>query len=161
MATANDVMTRDVTTIGTDATVDEFIKIIEETSFSGLPVVEDGRAVGLISQNDVLRALAFACTHEVLPPTFQKGKRKASSLLLEVAEAHRRSVEVAALLKTPVKVLMTPDVVTCNTETPLKTVCELMVDARIHRVVVGNADGRVTGLISATDLVRYLGEHST
>ena len=57
-ATAADMMTPNPTTIGPDATAREAARIISESGHNRLPVVEDGRLVGVVSRADVLAALA-------------------------------------------------------------------------------------------------------
>jgi CBS domain-containing protein len=40
-----------------DATISEVAKIMMETGFNGLPVVEDEKIVGIITQTDILRLI--------------------------------------------------------------------------------------------------------
>jgi len=53
-----DMMTPDPITIGPDAGAREAARIISESGHNRLPVVEDGRLVGVVSRADVLGALA-------------------------------------------------------------------------------------------------------
>ena len=55
---ASDMMTSDPDSVGPDATVREAARAIHETGHNRLPVVEDGRLVGLVTRVDVLGALA-------------------------------------------------------------------------------------------------------
>jgi CBS domain-containing protein len=57
-ATAADMMTRDPDTVGPDTGVREAARLIHETGHNRLPVVEDGRLVGVVTRLDVLGALA-------------------------------------------------------------------------------------------------------
>jgi CBS domain-containing protein len=156
MILAKDVMTKDVTTIGEDVPVKKMIQVIRKTNFSGLPVVDRfGKAVGLVSQNDILHALAWALESEKLTKAFHTGKRKGAVKLLKA----KGKVGVGKLLDRPVKELMTAGVVGCGAETPVAEICETMISRRIHRLVVLDDEGRVLGLIAATDLVRKFGEH--
>jgi len=54
-ATAHDIMTPDPTTVSPEATLKEALTMLLENHFSSLPVVEEGRLVGLITYTDVLR----------------------------------------------------------------------------------------------------------
>ena len=56
-ANAADMMTRDVDTVGPDTTVREAARLIHETGHNRLPVVEDGKLVGVVTRVDVLGAL--------------------------------------------------------------------------------------------------------
>lgn len=55
--TAKDIMTPDVVTAREDATVDEFISIMEEFHIIRLPIVKDDKLVGIVSRSDILRSL--------------------------------------------------------------------------------------------------------
>ncbi len=55
--TAKDIMTPDVATAREDATVEEFIKIMEEFHIIRLPIVKDDKLVGIVSGSDILRSL--------------------------------------------------------------------------------------------------------
>ena len=55
---ASDMMSEDPDTVGPEATVREAARTIHETGHNRLPVVEDGRLVGVVTRVDVLGALA-------------------------------------------------------------------------------------------------------
>jgi CBS domain-containing protein len=57
-ATAADMMTRDPDTVAPDTSVREAARLIHDTGHNRLPVVEDGRLVGVVTRVDVLGALA-------------------------------------------------------------------------------------------------------
>jgi CBS domain-containing protein len=55
---AADMMTRDPDAVSPDTTVREAARLIHESGHNRLPVVEDGRLVGVVTRVDVLGALA-------------------------------------------------------------------------------------------------------
>jgi CBS domain-containing protein len=55
--TAKDIMTPDAVTAREDATVEEFIGIMEEFNIIRLPIVKDDKLVGIVSRSDILRSL--------------------------------------------------------------------------------------------------------
>ena len=57
-SSAKDLMTRDPDTVGPDTSVREAARLIHEKGHNRLPVVEDGRLVGVVTRLDVLGALA-------------------------------------------------------------------------------------------------------
>jgi CBS domain-containing protein len=57
-STAEDMMTRDPDTVGPDTSAKEAALLIHETGHNRLPVVEDGRLVGVVTRLEVLGALA-------------------------------------------------------------------------------------------------------
>jgi CBS-domain-containing membrane protein len=48
---------------------------------------------------------------------------------------------------------MTADPVTASTDTPIRTLTRMMIDAAIHRVVVVDEAGRPVGIVSSTDVL--------
>lgn len=162
---ARDVMSKDPTAVRPDTPVEELIHLFRVSHYSGLPVVDEaGHAVGLISETDVLRALAYA----IAPPgsgefkvAFAKGRLGVTQRLLDAA-AGREGVEALAvmreLLTRTVGELMSPVVHTCHEGDSLAAVCEMLVWKEIHRVVVVDEQQRVVGLVTSLDAVRAFGE---
>ena len=52
----DDMMTHDPVTCSTDATADQILKLMTEGRFRHLPVVRDGKMIGIITQGDVVKA---------------------------------------------------------------------------------------------------------
>lgn len=55
--TARDVMTADLSTVGEDASAEDIARLMEERGIRRVPVVKDGRLVGIVSRADLLRAV--------------------------------------------------------------------------------------------------------
>jgi CBS domain-containing protein len=70
------VMTRDPITITSNTTVDDVMDLHSGKHFRHLPVVDNGRVVGMISFRDILRWLAEFSTHkaEQLEEFIESGK---------------------------------------------------------------------------------------
>ncbi len=60
----NAAMTESVKTIGPDATLEEAVTLLLEHKIGGLPVLEGGRLVGIITQTDLLRGFLVALRGE-------------------------------------------------------------------------------------------------
>ncbi|SIQ68149.1 CBS domain-containing protein [Haladaptatus litoreus] len=56
--TVGDIMTRDLITIESDASVHDAVEQMEDAGIRRLPVVESGRLTGLVTLDDVLVAVA-------------------------------------------------------------------------------------------------------
>ena len=54
----NDVMTRDVHTANIDASLDDIVRIMERHRVKRVPVVEEGKVVGIVTRANLLHALA-------------------------------------------------------------------------------------------------------
>lgn len=68
-ATAQDVMTRDVVTVGEDAELAEIASLLEERRIKRVPVVRNGRLVGVVSRSNLLHGLVARAKQPVAPPT--------------------------------------------------------------------------------------------
>jgi CBS domain-containing protein len=58
------IMTRDPITVPSTTTVDEVMELFTNKRFRHLPVVDDGRLVGLVSIGDILRRMVDTHRHE-------------------------------------------------------------------------------------------------
>jgi CBS domain-containing protein len=52
-----DIMSINPTTVTKDMSITEVSEIIMETGYNGLPVVEDGKVIGIITQTDILKLI--------------------------------------------------------------------------------------------------------
>jgi CBS-domain-containing membrane protein len=159
--TARDVMSTSVSTVHQDTPATDLIKLFRESHFTGIPVVDDeGKAVGLVSESDILRALAYAASPPDDSRPMVKGRNKGTSayLLEEIPGDRQIGGVVGDLLRRKARELMSPVVISCRPEEPLAAVCETLVWKEVHRVIVTKEDGTVVGLISALDTVRSFGE---
>jgi NADH dehydrogenase len=59
-ATAADIMTREITSVGEDTDVDEVLRLFVNQRLRRVPVLADGRLVGIVSRSDVLRGVLRA-----------------------------------------------------------------------------------------------------
>ena len=55
---AEDVMTREVRTVGPDTEVEDLVDLMVKRRVNPVPVVEDGRLVGIVSRHDLVRMMA-------------------------------------------------------------------------------------------------------
>lgn len=154
---ASDVMTTPVRTLTEDCRVKQLVDMLRPGDFGGYPVVDAaGRAVGLVSQTDALRALACAQRQGDFSSEFAElSKRPAIAMLLEMQRGPAATTD--ALLERQVRDIMTSPVIACGPNTPLSEVCQLMGGRDVHRVVVVDGEGKPLGIVSASDLVAALG----
>lgn len=120
-----DVMSVDVVSCGPDENITKVWEKMLSTGFSGLPVMEKNRVVGIITRMDLLR-------HGSARPHKESGKNR----------------------HMPVKKLMQPRVITTNISDETQKVAELMVEKRIIRVPVVGAGMKLTGIIDIEDILR-------
>lgn len=129
----NKIMTAAVAWIDVDAPVTEMLRLLAEYPVHHLPVLNQGAVVGMLSSADVAKLKSF------LPA---QGPSRAH--LLDT------KFHVRMLMRTPVVTVFEHDTV--------KRAAELMVRNAVHALPVVNQNGRLTGIITTTDVMAaYLG----
>ena len=63
-ATVNDVMSRPAISVGPDDDLETAVNIMLEHRIGSLPVVDQARVVGIITETDLLRRIVTACSRE-------------------------------------------------------------------------------------------------
>lgn len=117
-----DIMTQDVRSISPQTELAEIARIMSEASISSLLVVREERAVGIITESNLLRAL-----HWHLPNT------------------------------TLASAIMSSPLVTAPPELDLLSARKLLNAHHIRHLVIVDAQGRTSGIVSETDFRRQLG----
>lgn len=56
--TVDEVMSREVVSVGPDAELREIVRLMDEHAVKRVPVIEDGRVVGIVTRADLMSALA-------------------------------------------------------------------------------------------------------
>jgi len=126
----SDVMEAEVVSLGSDDRLDLVEDIMRLGRIRHLPVLDEGRLVGLVSQRDLLAA--------------------SLSRALDFAPEQRRSFARAV----DVEEVMSRDLETVAPDTPLREAAERMLKAKVGCLPVVKPDGSLVGLLSESDLVR-------
>ena len=139
---AMDVMTREVVSIGPDASVLEAVRLMLQHKISGLPVVDAaGNLQGVVTEGDFLRRA-------------ETGTQRRHSRFVEFLLGPGRLAEdYAHASGRKVDEVMTLDVYTVVEDAPLEQVVHLMERHRIKRVPVVR-DGKVVGIVTRANLMR-------
>ena len=137
-----DVMTRDVLTVSPATPLMEVARLLAERGISGLPVVEGGRVVGVVSEADILFK--------------EQGDQPHSSGLvaaLGLLGADRAEIE-AKLNATTAGEAMSSPALTITADRPLSQAAAAMMNAGVKRLPVVDAVGNLAGIVTRADLVR-------
>jgi CBS domain-containing protein len=174
-----DIMTRDVVTVEPQATLRDVLDLLVSRGISGVPVVHDGRVLGVVSATDVLDFAAATPG----PPMERDDQAEWGELEIAAEEAEdeddvasaayfadfwidagadvvERFIEVRApewdiLGEHTVDEVMTRRIVGLPAETEVGDAARRMLQEHIHRLLVLDGE-HLIGLVSATDFVRLL-----
>jgi CBS-domain-containing membrane protein len=141
--TAADVMSRDLTLVPQEMSLQAAAHLLERAGVSGAPVVDQaGRCVGVLSTTDFVHFVGSLESDYRWPPG------GSSERICEW-----QLVNGNASPKDTVGKHMTADPVTADPGTPIDALARRMLDAHIHRIVVLDSTGRPAGIVSSTDIL--------
>ncbi len=148
-----DVMNKDVITCKPGDPVSLLSKLLKENHISGLPVVEKGRVVGIVSETDLLKLFEV--------PQFTGGLWLPSPF--EVIEVPIRNlVRFEEFKKTfeelkskPVKDIMNKEVISVSPDDSLEEASGVMVKHKVNRLPVIE-NGKLVGIVARSDIIRGL-----
>jgi CBS domain-containing protein len=131
--TVRDLMAQNPATLDRNETLDLADQIMNLGRIRHMPVVDDGKVVGILSQRDLFR----------------------SALIVALGFARRTT---SALIKTiKIKEVMTEHVITITPDVAAKDAARLMIDKKIGCLPVVENE-KLIGLITETDILRYVVE---
>ena len=126
-----EIMMGSPVTLKPDDTLDLANDVISLGRIRHIPVVEDGKLVGLLSERDLIGAAATQI--------FGLKQKNKSALLKSVL----------------IKDVMKKRVITVKPETPIKEAAHLLAEKKIGCVPV-LSEGSLVGLVTTTDILRYV-----
>jgi CBS domain-containing protein len=128
---AREIMMGSPVTLKPDDTLDLANDVISLGRIRHIPVVDDGRLVGIITERDLIGAAATQ-----IFGLKQKNK--------------------SALLKTvKIKEVMKKRIISAAPDTPIKEIAHMMAEKKIGCVPIVSA-GALVGLVTTTDILRYV-----
>lgn len=130
LADVSEIMTKDVVTCSPEDEIEKIWRLMQKTRFAGLPVVKNGKLVGMITQKDLLESGA-------LLPTFESAKGR-----------FRVSQKVSSVMKT--------DLVAVLASTRSIKIANVMVSKNIGRVPVKDEKGKLIGIVDREDIARLV-----
>jgi CBS domain-containing protein len=134
-----DVMTRNVVTVEEDTPLKDVAELLLEHDISGVPVVYDGRVVGVVSETDILYKERGA-----------EGERRGPIAWLLDEPRPENGQKLAA--RTAGEAMTSPPV-TIRPDRSVAQAASMMLEHRVNRLPV-IADGHLVGLVTRSDLVR-------
>lgn len=126
------VLSRDVITTHTGQSLSEVRKLLVKNGFHHMPVVSGKKLVGLISASDIL------------------------GISVEGIGSDERSMDAYLDHQFSVEGLMKTDLRTLPPKSTIADAAEILSDGSLHAVPVVDDGGQLVGLVTSTDLIRYL-----
>jgi CBS domain-containing protein len=138
---ADQMMSRQVITIGVDADLVDAIKTMLKHGVSALPVVDQaGKLVGILSKSDFLRRAEIGT------------ERNRGRLLTFLAGPDKVAFDFKREHGRRVGEIMTPKPVTITEDTPVEEIARIMESRRVRRLPVMNGD-KIVGIVTNSDFL--------
>ncbi len=134
-----DVMTKEVRTVTSETPLKEVAEILAELGISGLPVVEDGKVVGVVSEADILFK--------------EQGQRPARRGLLGALLDDGADLEAKLRARTAGEAMSAPAITIAPTR-PSAEAAARMIEEHVNRLPVVDDEGKLVGIVTRADLVR-------
>ncbi len=125
-------MTTDVVSIDRDQPLSEAYQALKGAGYHHIPVLESDRPVGMISSTDILR-LAYDVDGN-------------DDRLLRSMLDHQFTIDDA----------MTPDLITLPDTANVHDAADVLSRGNLHSVVIIDGEGSLVGIVTTTDLIKYL-----
>lgn len=126
------IMSEQVKTVHTAQKLSEVRKMLCENAIHHVPVVSGSKLVGILSATDMME-LSF-------------GAYGADSRSLDAILDHQFTIEQ----------VMKKDVTTITTKGSIRDAAGILGEGRFHSLPVVDEDGDLKGIVTTTDLIRYL-----
>jgi len=172
-----DFMTSDVVSVEIPGNRDDVLKILKRTGISGVPVLKDGRLVGIITRKDLLRKaeetqLGLLMTPDPVTIGPDATIQEAASIMVTHSVRRLPVVEDGSLLgllsvadliaalaqmkvKDEIKGIYTSQTFAIWEETPLPLVGRIMEISGFEAIPILDAESTLQGIISERDLIRH------
>jgi CBS domain-containing protein len=141
-----DIMTTEVVVAHPDTSVNLVARLMDGRDISGVPVAEDGRVVGIITELDLI-----VRNTRLEPPAFFQILD--ARFPLETPGQYKERIR--HMLGTHARDVMTEKVVTIGPDEELEALAELMVKRRVNPVPVVENE-RLVGIVSRSDIIRMM-----
>ena len=128
-----------------DTSLKEVVKLMNEHTISGIPVVNDQeQLIGIISESDIIRK-----KRRIHMPDYIQ----LLEAMMNEADPDAYEHDLAELLRLPVAEFMTKKVITISKTTSLGEMTRLMVEHNIKRLPVVE-NGLLVGIVTRRDVIR-------
>lgn len=140
---ASDIMTRELVVVPPDCPMAVVAKTMIDNHISGVPVVDDGKLVGIVTENDLLRRAELKTERQ--RPRWLHFLTSDAVLLADYIKSHGQTAGD----------VMTPYVLTVSPDTPIVEIAEIFGSRHVKRVPVLDGE-KLVGIVSRANLVQAL-----
>jgi len=145
---AKNIMSLDVVTITSEASIAELSKILLENKISGVPVIDkEGKLIGIVSEADIIRENIKVKFPFYFDPLM---------VSVYAADFEKYSEDIRDYLSNKVETIMNHRVKTANPVTPVSEIADVMISNKVNRIPVIDENKKVVGIITRADIIKSM-----
>lgn len=141
-----DVMTKKVILVSPDDTVERVAQLLTENRIHGVPVVENGLPIGIITETDFFTKGSVTI---YLPQYIDFLKR--DSMFSKIGSDEKEKIEI--LLNTRANDIMSSPCITVQEKDDISDFFELVRKKKLTSVPVVDKSGRLAGIVTLSDII--------
>ncbi|MGP8321091.1 MAG: CBS domain-containing protein [Methanosarcinaceae archaeon] len=149
-----DVMNPDVVSCKPDDEISSAAQLLKEQNISGLPVVEEGKVVGIVTEADILKLLEVPEHGGLWLPSPLEVIEIPIRELINWEDTKHMLTNIGTK---PVKEIMESKVYTISADNSIEDASSLMIKHKVNRLPVLD-NGALVGIITRGDIIRGLAE---
>ena len=129
----SEIMTEEVQVVEINQELHDVVDILTEYSVQHVPIVDEGRLVGLVSSGDIMEY----CMNELSNPL-------------------ANAPDTASIEHAKIEDIMQTDLVTLTTTSTVLAAAEILSRGDIHSVPITDDNENLLGIVTSTDLINFL-----
>lgn len=158
----SEIMTRGAVCVDSEMLADDVVKLFLDQGISGAPVVDErGHAIGVVSKTDLLRGRYEGdegAERLDRSERLERPERRGSTARGAGAQLAGPPAPPVPRARLTVGDIMTPVAFTMKETQPVSQAAALMAFEGIHRLPIVSDSGEVIGILSSTDVLRWIAQ---
>jgi len=149
-----DIMTKNPVTVSADDPVRTAAGLLRNHRIGGLPVMDQGTLVGVVTESDIISLLD---TGKISADLWLPSPLEVIEIpLREIVNWEKTKTALSHIGETRVRNIMSHPVITINEDADIEEAAGLMLAHKIARLPVVHG-GKLTGIVAKADIIRGVG----
>ena len=148
-----DVMNKSVITCAPEDSLGEVARLLRENNISGMPVVEEGKIVGMVSEGDLLGLFE---SHESSGELWLPSPLEIIEIpIRSIVRLEKAKKALENMTEKPVRDIMEKTVHTISPDDTLEEASNMITGHKVNRLPVVE-NGKLVGIVARSDIIKGL-----
>jgi predicted transcriptional regulator len=146
---ASDIMTKEVISVRPTDKVIEVAELLHQKGFNGVPVVENGKVLGMITEADLISRGSALFHIPSLIKIFQEFK-------LEKYVSGKNNNEFKSIFEANANSIMNRDYISISPNAEITELIKIFQEKHVNPVPVIDQEKNIAGIVSLSDIIRLI-----